>query len=267
MLVSRTAQLTLAASCVSFLAAALVQAQPSVLRLEVTDTEDRPVAGVVLSPRGYGGTSAPSGRDGRTRLSLVGVVPGGSVLLRVVPGEAGWVDWVFIDPWNGRVRMPPADRGPESYESVVVLRRSDRQLLESGEALAAITATILEELGRQTSPGRKLTAEDWEAVLVEVAAGYGLPPDEIDQALRAWGETAEDPYERGLSALYEENYPVASAELSKSLAEQKQELKGARLRIADTAFFLGQALYGEGRRKRRRPTWRPVYGVIGEKRP
>src|SRR5262249_17977601 len=76
--------------------------------------------------------------------------------------------------------------------------------------------------------------------LAEVSRSYGLRPEDLDKAIRVWGEKTEDPLEKGLAALYERRYPEASLQLQKLLTKREDELAGL-------AFYLGASLYGEGR--------------------
>src|SRR6185503_11168907 len=86
-------------------------------------------------------------------------------------------------------------------------------------------------------------------VLAKMAKSYGLEADEIDKAIRAWGEKSKDPYEIGLAAFYARNYPLASDKLRKALEIREAELEKKRGEVADSAFFLGQSLYVQGKYK------------------
>src|SRR6202040_2098038 len=65
----------------------------------------------------------------------------------------------------------------------------------------------------------------------------------------SWGEKTTDPYEAGLAALYQRNYPAASAQLKESLQNREGKLAVDQKAVADAAFFLGLSLYEEGKYK------------------
>src|SRR6202040_1936395 len=65
----------------------------------------------------------------------------------------------------------------------------------------------------------------------------------------SWGEKTTDPYEAGLAALYQRNYPAASAQLKESLQNREGKLAMDQKAVADAAFFLGESLYEEGKYK------------------
>ena len=223
-----------------------VNAEEGVLVLHVTSTEGRALPGVVLSPRGDGSVSSPTDRAGRTRMKLApDTRPGKWVTLQVVQ-RAGANSWVFISPWDARVIVPPFDNESNNFVPVVLARRSDRVLLENGKAIAAITKSILNDIASKTTD-KGISEEQRRAVLAEQAQKYGLNPDEIDKAIRGWGERAKDPFDKGLAALYAKNYPEAVKQLSESLRLRESELEKSKSSAADAAAFLGQALYAQGK--------------------
>jgi predicted nuclease of restriction endonuclease-like RecB superfamily len=50
--------------------------------------------------------------------------------------------------------------------------------------------------------GEQASEQQRKEALAEVARSFGLAPEEVDKAIRAWGQQTEDPYEKGLAALY-----------------------------------------------------------------
>jgi hypothetical protein len=105
---------------------------------------------------------------------------------------------------------------------IVVVQRGDRVALENGTVLAALTAQINKASALKTADKQSRQANP-RVNLAAVAKQYGLSPDDLDQAIRAWGPKATDPYEAGLAALYERNYPKASAELASLAAEKRRK--------------------------------------------
>lgn len=232
----------------------LALAEDGVLVIHVADAEDEPIKGVVLSNKGDGTQSDPTNRTGVTRLALPrDARPNSWIFLQVLKGIEEKDSWILISPWDGRVAVPSFNNESENFVSVVVAKKFDKRLLANSIALRAMAATANSGLTSKTA-GDTISEEQRRAVLDEVAKSYGLEADEIDKAIRAWGEKAKDPYEKGLAALYEENYPLATEQLKKSLARREAELKRKtaelekqKAEVADSAFFLGQSLYKQGK--------------------
>lgn len=231
----------------AFVFCGLALAEDGILIIHVADAEDEPIAGVVLSNKGDGTRSDPTDSAGITRMALSKAArPNDWIHLQVLKGTAGNDNWILISPWDGRVAVPPFDNKPDQFVAVVVAKKFDKRLLANPIALRAMAATANSELSPKTA-GETITEAQRRAVLAEVAKGYGLGADEIDRAIRAWGEKSKDPYEIGLAALYARNYPLASEQLAKSLEIQEKELEKKKAKIADTASFLGQSLYKQGK--------------------
>lgn len=225
----------------------LVRAEDGVLVVHITDTEDRPLSGIVMSPKGDGSVSPPADRAGRTRIRLPpSARPGRWVSLQVVGRQADNDVWVFISPWDSRVIVPSFDNETENFVSVVLAKRSDKVLLENGRAISAITKSILNELASKPTE-KRITDEDRRAVLKEQANKYGLMPEQIDRAIRAWGENTKDPFERGLAALYARKYQDATKQLSESFQMRMRELETSRAKIIEAATFLEQSFFEQGR--------------------
>ena len=215
-----------------------------ILVVHVADPQDRPIAGVVLSTKGDGSTGPPTSLAGKTRIRLAPQTrPNNSVSLQVVRAPK---DFVFLSPWDSRVRVPPFENESENFVQVVLAERGDRALLENGKALATLASRI-NAANAPKAITEVVTEEQRRAARGEVAREFGLEPDEVHRAIRDWGQKAKDPYEKGLSALYEENYPEASRELSESLRLRESELQKAQVDMVHAAFFLGVALYKQGK--------------------
>ncbi len=222
-------------------------AEEGILVVYVADTKEQPISGVQMSIEGTGTISPPSDRSGKTRIRLTHDTRAGDwVTLLVVKWLSHEQELVFISPWNRRVIVPPFDNEAVNYASIILAKRSDKALLRDDKALEAITASILERLSPK-SPKEELTEEQKRAVLTEQAQKYGLEPSDVDRAIRLWKKRTKDPYEKGLAALYEENYPEATKQLTESLEIRIKDLEEAQARVVDAAFFLGQSLYKEGR--------------------
>jgi len=224
----------------------LAHAEERLLVVHVVDAENNPVEGIVLSNKGDGTLSNPTNSAGITRMALPeSARPSDWVHLQLRTGSRGNDKWILISPWDGRVEVPPFDNQPNHFVSVVVARKFDKGLLENPLALRAMAATANNEIGPKTLDAT-ITEKQRRALLVEVAKIYGLGADDIDKAIRSWGEKAKDPYELGLAALYTKNYPLASEQLSKSLEIREAELETRKTEVADSAIFLGRSLNDQG---------------------
>jgi hypothetical protein len=94
------------------------------------------------------------------------------------------------------------------------------------------------------STGKATPPQDPKVNRAAVAKQYGLSPDEMDRAIRAWGRKTTDPYEAAQAALYEGNFSKASV-LFQDLLKQREEKLGADQRtvtqdqnqVYNAAFF------------------------------
>ena len=71
-----------------------------------------------------------------------------------------------------------------------------------------------------------------EINLEAVAKQYGLQPEDLDKAIRAWGAKTTDPYDAGLAALYERNYDKATTDLQTSLSKREEKLASDQNAVA-----------------------------------
>ncbi|HKQ04413.1 MAG TPA: DUF2225 domain-containing protein [Blastocatellia bacterium] len=206
-------------------------AQQEVLTINVVDIKEQTRPGVTLKCK-EGCPATTSDPNGTAVLKLMPEnLQAGIAELQVVKRSTG-IAWVLISPWDGK--WPIAKRSL----TVVVARHGDRVLLSNGKALEAIAARVLKEMTPKAD--RQISDEDRKLVLKQQAEAVGLKPEEVDQAIREWGKKATDPYQQGLAALYEKNLPKAEQLLTQSYQSRKTAFQ-------DTAFFLGQALYEQGK--------------------
>ena len=141
---------------------------------------------------------------------------------------------------------------PENLIKIVVVQRGDRAALESGIVLRSLTEKINKANAPKTAHPQ--SQPDPKEALLTVAKQYGLNADEVDAAIRALGAKTDDIKEAGIVFLYERNFPKASAALGDSLDQSEKKLQTDQKAviqdqkdISDTAFFLGQSLYEQGR--------------------
>ncbi len=227
-------------------ATALARAERGILVVHVKDVQSHPIESLGIGTEGEGDT-ANTDVSGLARLRLAPQTRAKTWLsLQLVHAPRG-KDFVMISPWNGRTLVPPFENESENFVDVVVAERGDRAILESGTALSAIVSKILE--GKVTKPRdeRGNAAQQRQAALGQAADALGLSARDLDDAIRAWGKRAKDPYEAGLAALYARDYPRATRELSGSLELRRKEAETAESDAANAALYLGVALHEQGK--------------------
>ena len=228
------------------------QAERGYVLVKIEDTANHPVRGVEIGIEGAGGSKITDDQ-GKARLPLGGSTKENDWLPLVILHSPAGRDFVIISPWDNRAQVPSFADKPENFVRVVVVQRGDRAALENGSVLISLA----EKINKANSPKsakEQALQEDPKVALDAVAKQYGLSSDEVDQAIRAWGAKTTDPYEAGLAALYERDYPKASAQLGDSLKQREEKLTADQKmlaqdqqRVADVACFLGQSLFVQGK--------------------
>ena len=162
---------------------------------------------------------------------------------------------MMVSPWDYRAQVPSFENESDNFVEVVVVQRGERAALESGTVLKAAVQQI-NKANAPKSADKQAAPENPKANLEAVAKQYGLSPDDLDKAIKAWGAKTNDPYDAGLAALYERNYGKATTDLQTSLSQREEKLASDQKSVAadqkqvgDAAFFLGSSLYEQGRYK------------------
>jgi tetratricopeptide (TPR) repeat protein len=218
-----------------------ISAEQAVLIVRVKDIHERAVRALQLRAEG-GATCAPTDVAGIARIALSPQIKSGDrVNLQLVKPAT---DLVFISPWDSQVFVPSFDSAKEIM--IVLANRGDRALLENGLAIMSLTENILKRVQPPQRNEPASAEQRRHEALAEISKSYGLGPEELDTAIRAWGEKTEDPYEKGITALYEKRYPEATLELQVSLAQRETALGNAQRKVVDAAFYLGQSLFEQG---------------------
>ena len=229
------------------LAGAMAWAETGILVIHANDVKRRPVTGLEIGVEGDGG-SAVTDRGGKARIKLAPQTKEkSSVPLQIVKSPPGQ-DLVMVSPWDYRTQVPSFENESDNFVEVVVVQRGDREALESGTVLKAAVS----QLNRADAPktaGQRGSQEDRKANLDAVAKQFGVSPEDLDHAIKAWGEKTSDPYEAGLAALYARNYDKATADLQASLKQREEKLASDQRGVVDAAFFLGQSLQQQGKYK------------------
>ena len=144
------------------------------------------------------------------------------------------------------MQVPSFEDRPDNFVVLILVKPGDKALLDDGKSLLAITARLNEATGSRPDQRSPENPAQRRVDLATVADAFGLPPDQIDAAIRAWGKRTQDPFEVGMVALYERRYGDAVANLRQSLTIQTAEADLARRRVIDSARFLGYALLEQG---------------------
>lgn len=228
-----------------FLSSGVLWAEAGILVVRVEDAKQRLISGMEIGVKGDGGT-AVTGGDGKARIPLAKQTKEkGWVVLQIVRSPSGR-DFQMVSPWDNRTVVPSFENESENLVVVVVVQRGDRAALESSAVLASLTGQIIKANALETTD-KPTVQEVSKAKLAAVAKQYGLTPDDLDQAIGAWGARAKanDPFQMGLAAMYQRNYSKAATLFAESL--QKREGTTTQDDVAEAAWFLGLSLFEEGK--------------------
>src|SRR5271157_1511679 len=226
---------------------ALVWSETGKLLVLVQDAEKRPVKGVEIGVEGGGGSKV-TGDDGKALLPLTKDTNENDwVSLQILHSPPG-KNLVMVSPYDNHTLVPPFKNKAENFVRVVVMERGDLAALQNGTVLRAFAEKI-NKANAPKSADKQTAPENPKANLEAVAKQFGLSPEDLDKAIKAWGTKTTDPYDAGLAALYERNYGKATTDLQTSLSQREEKLASDQNAVADAAFFLGQSLYEQGRYK------------------
>lgn len=223
---------------------ATVFAEQGVLVVHVATTGGAPIPRVVLSTKGDGAVGPPTDVAGRTRIRLAPQTRAQAIVALTIVSAPK--DMVFISPWDSQIRIPPFENESQNFASIVLAERGDRALLENGKALLSMVAKVNLTAGVKGTTDARSTVRRGQA-LNQVAAAFGLDASQVDAAIRAWGAQVAAPYEKGMAALYTDKFPEAEERLAAALKAKEERLEQSQRETADAAFFLGQALYEQGK--------------------
>ena len=227
--------------CLVTLAATVAQAETGILWVKVLNLKNTPVPKISVGAEGSGSSAITDDR-GLARIKLAPqTMPGAWGTLEVSGGA-----YAFVSPWNRKVLVPPFEKESENFVTVYLTSRGDREALESGRFAVALAAKFNATLAPKLKDERT-TEEERKAALAEVARSFGLTSEEADRAIREWSKKAVDPYDKGEISLYQQNYPEATEQLSRSYEMRKPAFGKAMAETVEVAFSLGQSLYGQGR--------------------
>ncbi len=163
------------------LACPMASAESGILVVHVKDVQRQPVSGLKIGVEGDGG-SAVTDENGKARIKLAPQTKQkSSVSLQIVSQFL-----VMVSPWDYRAQVPSFENESDNFVEVVVVQRGERAALESGTVLAA----AVQQINRANAPksaDKQATQENPKANLEAVAKQFGLSPDDLDKAIKAWG--------------------------------------------------------------------------------
>jgi len=219
------------------LSAGILWMEAGILVVNVQDVRKHPVSGVQIGVEGDGG-SAVTDDHGKARIRLA---PQNKekdwVSLQIVKSPLG-KDLVMVSPWDSRTPIPSFENESENFVRIVVVEYRDRAALENGSVLAALTAKINQGNAPKT-PEKEGREEDPKANLAAVAQQFGLDPEDLDKAIRAWGEKTTDTYEAGLAALYPEELPRCFGTVSSISSAARGKASGGSQGSGGCGLFFG----------------------------
>jgi len=181
-------------------------AEEGILVLVVTDPGQHPFAGVRIGAQGDGGSPQTTDQNGKARLRLASnTKPAAWVTLQLLGGPND-MDLVFLSPYDSRVRVPPFDNEQENYDPIVVVKRGDKNMLESGTAMLAVHATASRAAAQSKKPATKsqYRLPVGQARLIPVALGpdtdnqsndstdRSLPQSALEAVSQAFGLSVSD---------------------------------------------------------------------------
>src|SRR5262245_9891727 len=232
---------SLVLACLAALVAITAHAEPRILWVKVLNLKDRPVRKISVGAEGAGSSTLTDER-GVAGIRLGPQSRPGTWVTLEAPGS----DYVFVSPWNRKVSVPPMGNELENFVTVYLTAKGDREALESGRLAVAMAAKFSAALAPKLNDERTTELER-KAALAEVALSFGLRPEEADRVIREWGKKAFDPYDKGVIALYQQDYPEATTRRSRAYEVRKLAYGKALGELVEVAFSLGQSLYGQGR--------------------
>ena len=171
-------------------------AQPRLLPVEVVGVDGESLEGVFLRLAG----DEPDGRvhGGWVELQIpTDVLPGDDVLLLLEDPR-----WAFLEPEDGWLRVPRLGTG--QVTRVVLLQRGKPERLERATIRRAFGRQLVKDLEERAG---EPTEQARVTALSELSEKYGLEPEQIDQALKAWSREALGERDRRLLNRYLRYFP------------------------------------------------------------
>jgi tetratricopeptide (TPR) repeat protein len=140
-------------------------------------------------------------------------------------------DWVVTLPWEGRTFVPV---NPDEVIHVRVARKGDPILLTDPELVKQIVSSLA-SLGEA---GRASDIQPDES-LADKAAALGFSVGQVKLAIEEWNKKVQEPYEKGLAALYARRYGDAGRYIRQAINSSDEEQIEKFLSLAYAQYQLG----------------------------
>jgi hypothetical protein len=125
-------------------------AQDRTLTIQVNDAQGHPLSGVRISTHGRGFVSEATDVAGKTKILIESLA--GAVTLELV-SDTDNRDLVFMQPWDGRVTVPPFRNDSENFVLVVLIPlRLKLYIMSAGAPQNSFVASLSH---RSAQPARK----------------------------------------------------------------------------------------------------------------
>ena len=144
-----------------FLLVICALAEEGVLVVILTDIGEHPFPGARISATGVAGSPQAADQNGKVRLKLApGTKPNSWVKLLIANPPNG-IDLAFVSPPDGRVRVPSFDNEQDNYDPVVIVKRGEKAMLESGAGMLAIHAAVTTSAAAQRKKPTNPSSQDY----------------------------------------------------------------------------------------------------------
>lgn len=127
-------------------------------------------------------------------------------------------NWVVMEPYvgtRGEFFLPKSTNQPIE---VVVSKKGATPLLDDGQ----ITQIVAQAVSRLAQSGK--ASDIGDDFLYQTAKEIGFSIDKLKESIDHWARTVEDPYQKGLAALYEQRYVEAGKLIQQSIASSEDDL-------------------------------------------
>lgn len=218
-------------------------AEPGVIHLHVSDMNNHPQKGLVFCLTGKSKDSKETDGAGKTIIRVPVDTPKGAFIEITFKGQMIYRgtkkhDWMIVRPPNGRTAAPPFDDAPSSVVDILVNEIGSSEFLTKPAGIMATGPKIIQQL--HSGLDGKLNEQQRRKVLEEKAKEYGITVDQMDQAIRAWLNQANNPECKAIACMYNQDYAQAEKLLNAAGTQQLEQTGQINL-------LLGHSQYEQGK--------------------
>ena len=257
--------------------------QNPLLNITVSDLDDNPVQGLILSTAGSSSTSRPTeAHSGKTSIVLAESTRVGDWVQILLSQQAGREKtYAMIQPFGGWAMVPGFEANSKNFVHVYVIRKDQKLQLNNGRLMVTLVREVVsyrrsEDDNSKTIAGRRseddnnkaIPALDLNRALVLVSEKYNIEPAQLQKAIQAWGEKPSNDFDAALFALYSQNLEKSTELFTKlvndsyeKMETKKLELENSTIRFIEDAIFLGYSLAKQKRYKDAAAVYRKVADV------